>query len=89
MREPNETARGPFVSVDMAPRPGATGRMEGYLEGVIRAVGSGRLRLEGRAISGPLTPVKSGLSRPLADRLTHRSGHVTGRTAQIPKLIVR
>ena len=66
MREPDETACDPFVSVDMAPLHGATGRMEGYLEVVIRAVGSDRLRLEGWAISGPLTPVKSGLLRPLA-----------------------
>ncbi len=31
-----------------------------------------------RAISGPLTTVKSGLSRSLADSLPRRSGHVTG-----------
>jgi len=31
-----------------------------------------------RAISGRLTPAKRGFSRPLADRLTRRSGHVTG-----------
>jgi hypothetical protein len=31
-----------------------------------------------RAISGPLTPVTSGLSRSLADTSPRRSGHVTG-----------
>jgi hypothetical protein len=31
-----------------------------------------------RAINGPLTPVKRGLSRSLADSLPCRSGHVTG-----------
>ena len=31
-----------------------------------------------RAISGPLTPVMSGLSRSLADTPPRRSGHVTG-----------
>jgi hypothetical protein len=31
-----------------------------------------------RAISGPLTPVMSGLSRSLADSPPRRSGHVTG-----------
>ena len=31
-----------------------------------------------RAISGPLTPVTSGLSRSLADTPPRRSGHVTG-----------
>jgi hypothetical protein len=31
-----------------------------------------------RAISGPLTPVTSGLSRSLADTPHCRSGHVTG-----------
>ena len=31
-----------------------------------------------RAISGPLTPVRRGLSRSLADSLLRRSGHVTG-----------
>jgi hypothetical protein len=33
---------------------------------------------DSRAISGPLAPVTSGLSRPLADRLIRRSGHVKG-----------
>jgi hypothetical protein len=33
---------------------------------------------DSRAISGPLTPVTSGLSRPLADRPVRRSGRVTG-----------
>jgi len=31
-----------------------------------------------RAISGPLIPVTSGLSRSLADTQPRRSGHVTG-----------
>jgi hypothetical protein len=43
----------------------------------------------GRAISGPLTPVTSGLSRSLAGTLHRRSGHVQARIAQIPKLTVR
>ena len=34
--------------------------------------------LDRRAISGPLTPVTSGLSRSVADNPTRRSGHVTG-----------
>ena len=37
-----------------------------------------RLRPDHRAISGPLTPVTSGLSRSLADTPPRRSGHVTG-----------
>jgi hypothetical protein len=36
------------------------------------------LRQDRRAISGPLTPVTSGLSRSLADTSPRRSGHVTG-----------
>jgi hypothetical protein len=32
----------------------------------------------GRAISGPLTPVTSGLSRSLADSPLRRSDHLTG-----------
>jgi hypothetical protein len=42
-----------------------------------------------RAISGPLTPVTSGLSRSLADTSQRRSGRTTARIAQIPKLIAR
>jgi hypothetical protein len=41
------------------------------------AISSGRTTAR-RAISVPLTPVKSGLSRPLADTRSRRSGHVTG-----------
>ncbi len=44
---------------------------------------------DGRAISGPLTPVTRGLSRSLADTPNRRSGHVEAETAQIPKLIAR
>jgi len=42
-----------------------------------------------RAISGPLTPVTSGLSRSLTDSPSCRSGRIAARTAQIPKLIPR
>ena len=42
-----------------------------------------------RAISRPLTPVKSGLSRSLADNLPCSSGHVTAQMMQLPKLTVR
>jgi len=40
-------------------------------------IGAGRTAVR-RAISGPLTPVTSGLSRSLADTPPCRSGHVTG-----------
>ncbi len=42
-----------------------------------------------RAISGPLSPVKSGHSRALADTRPRRSGRMTAGMAQIPKLIAR
>jgi hypothetical protein len=42
-----------------------------------------------RAISGPLTPVKRGLSRSLTDSPALRSNPITARKAQIPKLMVR
>jgi hypothetical protein len=42
-----------------------------------------------RAISGPLTGVKPGLSRSLMDRPPRRSSPVEARIAQIPKLRVR
>jgi hypothetical protein len=42
-----------------------------------------------RAISGPLTPVTSGLLRSLADTLRRRPDLLEARTAQIPKLIMR
>jgi hypothetical protein len=41
------------------------------------AMSAGRIAVR-RAISGPLTPVTSGLSRSLADTPYCRSGHVTG-----------
>ena len=41
------------------------------------AIGEGRTAIR-RAISGPLTPVTSGLSRSLADTPPRRSGRVTG-----------
>jgi hypothetical protein len=41
------------------------------------AISAGRTA-DRRAISGPLTPVTSGLSRSLADTPRRRSGHVTG-----------
>ena len=41
------------------------------------AISAGRTAVR-RAISGPLTPVTSGLSRSLADTPPRRSGHVTG-----------
>jgi hypothetical protein len=41
------------------------------------AISAGRIAIR-RAISGPLTPVKRGLSRSLADTPPRRSGHVTG-----------
>ena len=41
------------------------------------------------AISVPLTPVTSGLSRSLAGTPIRRSGCITARMAQIPKLTVR
>ena len=41
------------------------------------AISGGRTAVR-RAISGPLTPVTSGLSRSLADTPPRRSGHVTG-----------
>ena len=40
-------------------------------------IGAGRTAVR-RAISGPLTPVKKGLSRSLADSPSRRSGHATG-----------
>jgi hypothetical protein len=49
----------------------------------------GRPDLDHCAISVPLTSVTKGLSRLLADRPPRRSGHVTARMAQIPKLIVK
>ena len=42
-----------------------------------------------RAISGPLTPAKRGLSRSLTDGLLRRSSSAETRIAQIPKLTVR
>jgi hypothetical protein len=42
-----------------------------------------------RAISVPLTPVIRGYSRSLADPLRRRSGRISARTGQIPKLTVR
>lgn len=47
---------------------------------------SAQVGLGSPGISGPLTPVKSGLSRSLADSLPRRSGRIAARTAQIPKL---
>jgi len=41
------------------------------------AIRTGRIAVR-RAISVPLTPVTSGLSRSLADTPPRRSGHVTG-----------
>ena len=41
------------------------------------AISAGRTTVR-RAISGPLTPVTSGLSRSLADTPRRRSGHATG-----------
>jgi hypothetical protein len=46
-------------------------------------------RHDHRAISGPLTPAKRGLSRSLADTRLRRPGRITARIAQIPKLTVR
>ena len=45
--------------------------------------------LDHRAISGPLTAVRIGLSRSLTDSPPRRSSPVEGRIAQIPKLIVQ
>jgi hypothetical protein len=42
-----------------------------------------------RAISGPLTPVRKGLSRSLMDNPPRRSRPLAARMEQIPKLIVR
>ena len=42
-----------------------------------------------RAISVPLAPVATGLSRTLTGSLPHSSGHMKARITQIPKLIVR
>jgi hypothetical protein len=67
--------RGRFASLDTAPRPEGRqlSRSTGGAGRDLASIGQGR-----RAISGPLTPVRGGLSRSLADRLTRRSGHVTG-----------
>jgi hypothetical protein len=48
-----------------------------------------RSRAARRAISGPLTPVIRGRSRSLTAMPRPRSAGAAGRTAQIPKLIVR
>jgi hypothetical protein len=40
-------------------------------------------------VSVPLTPVKTGISRLLADNQPRSSGHVKAPKALIPKLIVR
>jgi hypothetical protein len=50
-------------------------RRTGEDQGMATSTGRTAVR---RAISGPLTPVTSGLSRSLADTLPRRSGHVTG-----------
>jgi SAM-dependent methyltransferase len=42
-----------------------------------------------RAISVPLTPVKTGISRSLGDSRLRSSGQIRGRRAPLPKLIVR
>ena len=68
----------------------------GHLHTIILRTESGRLKAsdpvqgqDRRAISVPLTPVKTGLSRSLADNLSPKSGRVEARMAQIPKLIVQ
>jgi hypothetical protein len=59
------------------PRPERSqlSRRTGEDQGTANGAGEAAVR---RAISGPLTPVKSGLSRSLADTPNRRSGHVTG-----------
>jgi hypothetical protein len=50
-------------------------RSAGVDQGTVISAGRTAVR---RAISGPLTPATSGLSRSLADTLLRRSDHVTG-----------
>ena len=71
-----QAARGRFASPGMA----ATDRGVAGIEEDGGGPGHGHQRARAavrRAISGPLTPVKSGLSRSLADIPLRRSGHVT------------
>jgi hypothetical protein len=74
----------------LARRPTAPGMaaVEEDREDQDTAIGASRISVR-RAISGPLTPVTSGLSRSLADSLLRRSAYITGRTVQIPKLIMQ
>ena len=81
-------ARGRFASLDTAATARGIAAIEEEGGGPGRAISAGRTAAR-RAISGPLTPVTSGLSRSLADTSHRRSGRTTARMAQIPKLTVR
>jgi hypothetical protein len=48
-----------------------------------------RSRTPWQAMSGSLSPVSTGLSRPLADAPSPRPGCIGGQIPQIPKLTVR
>ena len=69
-----QAARGRFARLDHGPKDGS---YRGGREDQDAAISAGRTAVR-RAISGPLTPVMSGLSRSLADTSPRRSGHVTG-----------
>jgi len=64
------------ISEAARPRPRGGSYREGR-ESRPRPASAGRIAVR-RPISGPLTPVTSGLSRSLADTQLRRSGHATG-----------
>ena len=80
--------RGRFASLDTAATARGMTAVEedGEEQATVDRCRSGQDR---RAISVPLTPVKTGLSRSLTDSPPRRSGHTEARTTQLPKLIVR
>ena len=72
-----QAASGRFASLDTAATARGTAAIEEDGEDQDTAISAGRT-VNRWAISGPLTPVTSGLSRSLADTPSRRSGRVTG-----------
>ncbi len=71
-----QAARGRFASLDTAAPARGTAAIEEDGEDRDAAISADRTAVR-RAISGPLSPVTSGLSRSLPDTPPRRSGHVT------------
>ena len=72
-----QAARGRFASLDTAATARGLAAIEEDGGEPGAAIRAGRTAVR-RAISGPLTPVMSGVSRSLADTPPRRSGRVTG-----------